>query len=326
MNLARSSSAPEAASPIVFDSFETTPDFAALREAVTARAWARLEALLTALQPDAASFALSALAEVDEIEGFLEAAATENPHSAFANTALAMRHTAIGWAARTQADVSSLAQEPFTIFYEWLHKAEERLIAVCAEFPRFSPAWSARLTTAKGFQLGKSEAWRRYRHLNELSPHDFPAQALLLQHLTPKWMGTAEEAAAFAFDTADAAPPGSHSGALVAIYHIERWLEFGGSERGLTYMAQPAVLNELRRAADRSVLHSGHTLDGPGVVAHNAFAMAFWLGKHQEELLTHLRLLDGRATEFPWSYSAGKPAELGRPTSDLPIPVVGISE
>jgi hypothetical protein len=309
--LAQPASAPEVVGSITYDSFETIPEFATLRDAVSARLWGSVESALAELAPEMSAYGLAMLADVDEAEEFLEASAADNPHSAAAVTALAMRRTAVAWQVRTEADAGEISTEQFTTFYDRLREAEQLLIAVSAEHPAFAPAWYARLVTARGLQLGTSEEWRRYRRLAALSPHDYLAQVQLLQHLLPKWMGTAEEAAAFAFDTAKAAPPGSNSGALVALYHVERWHEFGGGQRGLTYMAQPAVIKELREAAEMSVLHQNHTMDAGGVAAHNAFAMAFWLGKHETDMMKHLQLLDGRATSFPWLYSVRKPAELG---------------
>lgn len=293
-----------------YDSFSTAPDFESLRLSLRTGDWARLEAELVWLPADRASFAISALAEVDLIEAGLQQGIARLETCPALRTALAMRYITIGWKARTDSESSAVSEAQFATFATWLRQAEQALIGVCARHPDFAPAWVARLITARGLQLGESEARRRYRRLTELSPNNFSGQTQLLQFLSPKWFGTEESAAEFARTTAQSAPPGTNAGALVAIYHLEHWIAIGAGDPGLAYLAQRSVHEELRAAAVYSVLHSTHQMDVVGVEAHSAFAMAYWLGRHLADAATHMQILNGRASEFPWSYALENPSRM----------------
>jgi len=293
-----------------FQQFESTPEYAALRAALASNLWDPVESQLRTFPFDQLGYALVSLGQVTGIEEFLQYAINNHPHSPFARTAMAARSIMLGWDARSSAE--DISDEQFAAFQLWLNSAEQHLITVCAQNPGFAPAWSLRVITARGLQVGESEARRRYRRLSELSPNDYPAQAQLLQYLLPKWFGSWEAAIAFARECAGAAPPGSNSAALIPLLHIERWLSLGGGKPGKAYMAAPDVYSELQEAASRSVLHPSHRLDPIGVEARSAFAMAFYVGGKFAEADPHIQALGDRATEFPWSYATPTVDDLNR--------------
>jgi hypothetical protein len=294
-----------------FDTFASVPEYARLRDAIAGGSWPALEAELAAMPADEASFALGLLAEHDDAEEFLQVASVDYPSSAFASTALAAREVVRGWRVRSSARAEHVSQEQFQGFREWLVRAELRLIDVCARHPRFAPAWSVRLLTARGLQLGAAEARRRYTLLAAAEPHHYTGQAQFLQFVSGKWFGSDAEAGVFAAAAAAAAPPGADNGALVAIRHLERWLELDGGTPGLNYMKTAGVVHELREAAARSVLDPAHRFGPISVQAHSAFAMAFWVGGHLTDAAAHVRILGDRASDFPWYYSIDDEAQLG---------------
>lgn len=294
---------PTESTTLGFDSIDTVPEFARLTAALGGEDWDAAEAELRALPPDEAAYAMSLIGEIDGIERFLEEAIRVAPRSACARATLAVRDIAIGWQIRTGARAENVSREQFEGFRAWLVAAERLLIDACALEESFAPAWGVRVLTARALQVGPSEAWRRFERLRALSPDDLPAQTHMLEYLLPKWAGSDEQARSFAHDTAAAAPPGSHSGALVAVYHVERWLELDGDEPGRQYMTQPQVIQELRDAAARSVLHEDSRPGPLSVQAHSAFAMAFWLARREEEAAVHFRAIGDRITEFPWSFA-----------------------
>ena len=296
----------------VFDSIDNVPEFAGLRDALRAGDWPAADSALAALPPDEAAYALEMAAEMDGVERVLEDAVAANPESASARTALARRCIFLGWEIRTHARAEDVSAEQFEAFRSWLVRAEQLLIDACAVDASYVPAWGTRVLTARALEVGAAESRRRYERVRRLSPHDFPAQAHMLQYLLPKWAGSEEEAHAFARDEAAAAPPGSHSGALVPIVHIERWLDLDAGQPGAAYMAQSAVVDELRDAAARSVLHADDVGGPLGVQAHSAFAMAFWLADRHDLAAVHFAALGDRATDFPWTYTFDDPAELVR--------------
>lgn len=307
------SSAPGNVAPAPgFGDLSSLPEMEPIDAAIKAHDWTRAEAALAELDPSDAGFALMGIAEIDEVERLLESAVEPDSGSPWAATALAARWIVIGWSARGGAPASDVSPEQFANFHEWARKAELLLIDVCARHPSFTPAWATRLLTARALELGASEARRRYRRLAAHVPDDFWAQQQLLQHISAKWFGSDEAAAAFAHDTAAASPPGSHSGAILALHHIEMWLAAGAGAPGREYLRRPEVLDELRQAARHSVLHESHRMTALGVQAHSAFAMAFWLGWHHSDAAVHFRALDGRSTRFPWEYAVQDAAGLER--------------
>jgi hypothetical protein len=293
-----------------YDRLGSVPEFAALADAVGRGDWPGAEEALSALPADQESYALELLADEDGVESFLEDAAAAHPASAPARTALAARWIVLGWSARGHADASETSAEQFDAFREWLVRAERLLTAVCADDPTYAPAWAARILTARGLEVGQSEAIRRYRQLNAVFPHHFPGQRDTLIYLSPRWHGDNRTAHAFALRALEEAPDGSDSGSLVAFYHLERWMEAGRGEPGAAILAQPAVLAEIGDAAARSVLHPSHVPSPLGIQAQSAFALALWLAGERADAAVHLRALGGRASAFPWDHAIAGPHAL----------------
>lgn len=293
--------------PVEFDDFENTPEYASLRTALADRDVVQFDAAVEALAPTEIANALFALAEVDGVETVLERFAIDAPASPIARTALAARYILMGWAMRSgTAEISTQQRDAFR---EQLRRAEALLIEVCAERPDFAPAWEARISTAMGFELCSCEATRRFDRLSAALPHSFSAQAKLLQVLQPKWGAEVGEAEAFVRAAVEAAPPGSNTAALVPLQQIERWLEAGAGEAGVSSLRQPTRLNELRAAA-RMLLAGDAGSDPLTVQAHSSFAMAFWLGGHHADAAPHFERLGGRVSSFPWVYSSGGAADV----------------
>ena len=306
--MGRASGVPEAARVAApYDRFATVPEYAALRDALAAADGPGLETLLLGLAPPDAAYAIALMSEVDGIEGFLTEFVEDRPGSSVARTALAMRFITLGWRARDALAPDATAEEELATFRPWIAHAEQQLITVCAHRAPYAPAWGARVHTARALGVGPSEARRRYRHLFELSPDDFPGHVDMLRYL--KGYTTDEEAHAFVRAAVRGAPAGSHTGALVALFHIERWAAVGGGERGRERLVAPGVLDELRAAAEQSVLHPQHVPSPIGVQAHSAFAMAYWLAGWEHAAAVHLRILGNRASEYPWNFAMTDPKE-----------------
>ena len=291
---------------VVFDSFETTPEYAPLREAVAAESWPQFEAVVAGWPADQAGFALTALAEVDGIESWLAESVSRYPSSAFARTALAARYIVLAWASRGRAHAPQTSDEQFMGFFEWLAEADPLIAAVVEEHPDFAPAWSAGLTSARGLQLGKHEVLGRYSMVAAISPRDFPAQTQLLQSLLPKWSGSWEEAESFVREA-------TSSPALVPLLHLERWVDSKPAQ-ARAYLRSAAVLADLREAATRL---PDAPLNPVLVQEHNTFLMAFYLAGQNADAERHLHVLGGRVTEFPWRYAAGTQAVLEKVHRDI---------
>jgi len=302
---------------VSFDPFATVTGLVTLRDAALRGDWPGLRGLLEGCATaDAQTLAVGTLAELPGVERLLEQAVAAEPGDALARTLLAARYVDIGWGIRSRAQASAVTRDQAEQFHAWLRTAERILIEVCAERPDLAAAWTTRLMTARGLELGLAEARRRYQRLAVHHPHHLAAQEQLLQMLCPKWGGTWDDALAFARESAAAAPPGYPSGALVATVHVERWID---DDDGRPRLTAREVRDELCAVAMRSLWHPGADLGVHEVGAHSAFALAFSLGGHAREAAPHFRVLGDRATLHLWRYlnnPAGSYAKFRRAALD----------
>jgi hypothetical protein len=304
---------PVALSEPVDDPFTTLPDLTPLRDAARAGDWQATQAFFTTLAStedpgensvEKMSFASAQLAGLDGVETYLEQTAADHPDDPLPRTLLAERYIRIGWAIRSRHRAQHVSRDQFDQFHDWLRRAERLLIDVCAEQPGNAAAWTARLLTARGLELGQTEARRRYDRLSAHHPHHFPAQAQLLQQLCPKWSGSWETAHSFAQECVAAAPAGSPAGAVVAEAHIEHWADLEGVDQR-TYLRSISVRDELRAAAQASVLHPDYVPGWSWITTHSAFALAFSIGGHAEDAAAHFASLGNRVNEYHWQYLPG---------------------
>lgn len=286
----------------VSDPFDALPELAPLRTAAWDDDWAATEAFFAEIDSvDDVSLAAGLLAGVDRSEAYLERAAKALPADPLPRTLLAERYIRIGWRIRGSTPAEEVSGDQFAQFHDWLRKAERLLIEVCAEQPAYAPAWTARLLTARGLELGQSEARRRYDRLAEHHPHHFRAQSQLLQQLCPKWGGSWEAAHGFAQERSSAAPDGSYAGILVAEAHVEHCAALAGAQAA-EYLRNVSVRNELRQAAGTSVLHPDCRAGWQRIDGHSSFALAFALGGHLADAARHFVALGDTVSESFWRY------------------------
>ncbi|HWU08269.1 MAG TPA: hypothetical protein VN520_18115 [Streptomyces sp.] len=289
-----------------FDPCVTIPSLADLRGALRDDDWGTVEAYFEFIgHEDDRAVAAGVVDRLSTSQRFLERAVATQPRSALARTLLARRYIVIGWDIRSAYTAEHVSREQFQQFHGWLRRAEQLLIDVCAEHPAYAMAWAARLTTARGLQLGLSEVRRRYERLAEHHPHHISAQSSLLQRLCPKWGGSWEEAHAFVRTCLESAPPGSHAGRLVAEVHLERWLDDSDINPS-DYLRSAEVRDEILAAAARSVQHPDYRPGFDWIGDHNTFAGALCLGGHHREAAPFFRTLGNKATESPWHHVGDK--------------------
>ncbi|MFD3700024.1 hypothetical protein ACFWUZ_28535 [Streptomyces sp. NPDC058646] len=291
----------------VFEPADRIPSLAALREAVRRGDWDAVhDGLGTLASEDDRALASRVVAETDGAETFLRSQVDRRPRDPLARALLADRFVQIGWAIRSGHRAEHVSEHQFRDFHAYLRRAEVLLIDVCAEYPAYALAWYLRVITARGLELGASEARRRYDRLAEHHPHHYSGQQQLLQQLCPKWGGSWEAAHGFAHRCAAEAPQGSPSGALVAIAQMEQYLELSekeGKGSAETYLRAPENHARLIDAAARSVLHPDFRADAHhAVAAHSAFAAAHCAAGRHADAAPHFRALGDHASEFPWSY------------------------
>lgn len=270
------------------DDLAPFPELVAVRTAATRGDWAEVRAAYEAL--DAWTDRTTAVRIVGEVEGaerFLDPVA-DDPTATVARTMLARRHVTIGWTARSALRAKYVSADQFALFHDHLRRAERLLIDVTARDPENLAAWTVRLMTVRGLELGQSEAERRWACVARHDPHHFPAQTQLLQQLCPKWSGSLEKMHAFARERAEAAPPGSLNPVLVVQAHLEHWSDLEGYQ-ATNYLRSPEVQQSVADAARRSVLHPEFLPVYGWASAHSYFALLQCAAENWAAAAIHFR-------------------------------------
>jgi hypothetical protein len=280
-----------------FDQAAAFPELVELRESVRAADWTAIELFFAGLSDvDMTTYAAKVVADVTGAEQFL----TALPPSPLARRLLGARLISKAWEIRTAYQAAYVSPEQFAGMRAELLKAEPILMELTAEDPSDVVAWSFRLRSGRGLEVGQSEVRRRYDRLARFAPHSFAAQSAMVQQLCPKWGGSWEELHAFARDCMDAAPPGALSSAAVGEAHFEHHIDLDSSEQ-TRYLAKVAVQQEIRAAAEKSVLHPDFAGGYHWPTACGVFAYLFGRMGDQERAAACFRPLgDEVAGEYPW--------------------------
>lgn len=282
-----------------FDPWAHLPDGAALRAACDAGDLTAALAGLRALRvPDdvvAALWTVGGHELEDEArrDAYTEAVEAADDGTPLARTLRGIRYVTVGWAIRTRRRAEHVSAAQFEQFFAWLRRAERVLFDVCCEHPDFVPAWEARITTARGLQLGHGEARRRYDRLAALDPAVHAARRVYLQQILPKWSGTWEDASRFVEECAAGAAPGALGPALLADYAVERALDGEPT-------VPPAMVDKVRAVAEVTVLHPDHVRTAATATAHSVFALFFTLAERPAEAWPHFAALGDAPVETFW--------------------------
>jgi hypothetical protein len=283
----------------LFDPWALMPEGAALRAACgagdAAAALALLGGLTTHNDIVAALWGVAGSAVEKDRARFTVAIEAADDGTPLARTLRALRYVTVGWAIRSGLRAQHVSAEQFEQFHDWLRRAERILFDVCSEHPGYVPAWEARVTTARGLELGRGEARRRYDRLVALDPQLFAAQRVYLQQVVPKWGGSWEEASQFVADCAATAAPGSLGHLLVVDLAIERWVD---GEKTVP----PAMVDRVRQAATQSVWHPDHVRSAATAIAHANLALFFSVAEIPADAWLHFEVLGDSPAEGLWSY------------------------
>ncbi|GAA2620782.1 hypothetical protein [Paractinoplanes durhamensis] len=285
---------------VLLDAAAAYPEVAAVRRALRARDWSAVRAVLDPASPVGRSILIRAAADGDSLEDFLRSVVSSDPDDTMAVAMLGMHLINVGWKIRSGYRAQYVSGGQFAAFHDWLRKAEIVLLDGVARRPSDPALWVARLTSARGLELGLSETRRRYQKLAAADPHHLPGQNQYLQRLCPKWSGSWELLHTWCRAEMLAAPPGAVQGVLVVDGHIEHWLELESG--GPAYLRSRPVRQEIEEAAQRSVSHPDFGRDWGWVQAASSFAMAFSLIGDKAAAAAMFRMLGDLGTEIPWQY------------------------
>lgn len=263
--------------PPVFDAAAAYPQVAAARGALAAGDWPALRALVDAQDAHGRTVLVGAVGDTPDAEPLLRKALAEQPDDPVAAATLGAHLIRAGWRIRTASRAQDVSREQFVQFFDHLRRAEQILIEATARHPQDAAAWTQRVTSARGLQLGQAEARRRYDRLAAAHPHHLPAQGSLLQQFCPKWSGSWEKAYTFARECADAAPAGAPNAVLVVEVHLGQAFDHGTLSAARAFLRGQQVRAAIHDAAQRSIWHREFRHGWGWVQVRSTFALAFCL-------------------------------------------------
>lgn len=278
------------------------PELARLREAIGAGDWPAVRERLAAVTDGEELCRLVWHASKAPGTGELMGRVMDRePDGTLALLMAGAHHIDWAWEARTSAQASQVSREQFRVFHQRLEIAEDLLYRVAEREPEWVAPWFMLQVCGRGLQVGPQIARLRFEAAVRRCPGHPGAHRQHLQQVCAKWGGSHEEMHEFARESMLSAPEGSPLGELVAIAHLEHWLDLEPGEDA-EYIGRPDVRARLLEAAHRSIGDPafGRPYDWIGV--HNTFAMALSLAGEREAAAAAFAPLEGRVTEFPWQY------------------------
>ncbi|MFI5758614.1 hypothetical protein [Streptomyces sp. NPDC051569] len=277
----------------------------ALLESADAGDWQAVKAALTSFDLGRDHHVLSQLADWSGVEDWIGRAVEEDKeHRATALLISGARHIAWGWEARTAKRAKNVTQEQWRVFHERLRIAEDQLFEAAELRPEWVTPWRRLLTSGCGMSLGLAVNETRFDAALRRDPLDLETHIGWLSQLQPRWGGEPGQALAFARDAFARAPQGHRLGCLIAVAHIEDWVESDSAD----CLENPEVQAELRAAADHSILHPAFARYPGWQYDFNMFAMALSLADERHTVRRVFQAVDGAYTGWPWTYF-GEPEE-----------------
>ncbi|MFJ8660091.1 hypothetical protein [Streptomyces sp. NPDC093795] len=281
----------------------------ALVEAADAGDWEAVKAALAPFDLGRDHQVLGELADMDGVQDWIGRAVEEDKeHRATALLISGARHLTWGWEARTAARAVDVTQEQWRIFRDRLGIAEEQLLEAAELRPEWVTPWRRLLTSGRGMSLGAAVNEARLDAALRRDPLDLESHIQWLSQLQPRWGGEPGQAMAFARDALARTPQGHRLGCVIAMAHIEDWVESDRED----CLVDPAIQAELRNAADHSILHPAHERRPGWQHDFNMFAMALSLAGERHTVQRVFQALDGAYTSWPWTYFADPEKQFAR--------------
>ncbi|MER6103043.1 hypothetical protein ABT115_12150 [Streptomyces sp. NPDC001832] len=281
----------------------------ALVEAADAGDWEAVKAALAPFDLGRDHQVLGQLADLDGVQDWIGRAVEEDKeHRATALLISGARYINWGWEARTAARAVNVTQEQWRVFHERLDIAEEQLFEAAELRPEWVTPWCRLLTSGRGMSLGPAINETRFDAALRREPLDLAPHLEWLSQLQPRWGGDPGQAMAFARDALARAPQGHRLGCVIAMAHIEDWVESDHAD----CLKTPEIQAELRDAADHSILHPAYASRPGWQHDFNMFAMALSLAGERHTVRRVFQALDGAYTRWPWAYFAEPEKQFAR--------------
>ena len=278
----------------------------ALVEAAEASDWEAVKAALVPFDLGRDHQVLGELAELDGVQDWIGRAVEEDKeHRATALLISGTRHVSWAWEARTRQLAVNVTQEQWRLFHERLEIAEEHLLEAAELRPEWATPWRRLLTSGRGMSLGLAVNEARLDAALRRDPLDLETHIEWVSQLQPRWSGEPGQALEFAREAFAGAPDGHRLGCVIAMAHIEDWVESDNKNCLVT----PEIQDELLDAAERSILHRAHVRRPGWQEDFNIFAMALSLARQRVAMPRVFHELGGAYTPWPWRYM-GQPEEM----------------
>lgn len=215
----------------------------------------------------------------------------------------------VHWAfqARGAEGAKTVPEDAWPVFQARLAEAD-RDLARAAALDTSDPTPFARgIWVAMGLSLGQPEIRRRFGEAERRHPLNGAADYAMVQALARKWFGSHQEMFAFARSVSAQAPYGHSGHKMIALAHLEQWLDLPRESRPGYFLAH-SVKGEIRAAADRSVRSPRYVRTMLAPNDWNVFAMCFGLMRDYDAQLEQMRMIGPLVTPHPWHYQ-GNPRQ-----------------
>ena len=159
------------------------------------------------------------------------------------------------------------------------------------------------LSIAIGESQPVEKLWRQFARTVARDANHYFAHVDMLLALAEFRSGQVGEAFEFARTTASRCTIDSPLRSMIAVAHIEKWLQLDIEQRDHDrdlYFRQTHVIQELRSAC--TPLLASRSSDMGHLRALNTFCFCFYKGGQFREVRQLTELLDGRYFRYPWSY------------------------
>ncbi|KXK63297.1 hypothetical protein AWW66_04155 [Micromonospora rosaria] len=292
---------------IAIDPTQGDPTTRALRTALEQRDWRTARDLLTPVDhPDDHAHYVSMAANVPGVQEWIGEWIDAEPRSTLPLLVRGAHAVYWAWEARGGARAERTGQDQFREFWKRLRFAENCLDEVVERDPENTTARAFLVTSARGREVDRAEAQRRFDAVVERYPEHRVAHEQMLQYLCRKWCGSHEEMFDFARAAMVKAPGGSLLGHLVAVAHVEMWLDLPPGEDA-EHIGAPEVVAEINAAADHSVRHPDYRRRPGWAPAHNVVALAFSLSGDLSSAEQQFEVIGDQVTDWPWAYLSDDP-------------------
>lgn len=297
---------PSAAEPPPADNFVRDPDALRLRDELADGRWEDAHEFLESVRDwRLRNFYVNALARVPGRPEWIDEWIAARPNSSVPLLFCGWHRVNWAWEARGSGRAKTVQQDAWPVFQSRLVAADRDLVKAAA-LDKEDPTPLARsIWVAMGLSLGQPEVRRRFAAADAREQQNQAACYAMIQATARKWGGSHEAMFEFARMVAREAPDGSSGHKMIALAHVERWLDLPREERP-AYFRDDAVGREIRAAADRSIRSAAYPSDSPTWADRNAFAFCFNLMHDWDAALAQIKLIGPRITPGPWNYQ-GKP-------------------